>query len=124
MVGVDRWGRVDPDEVMAATAPGSGLVHVQWGNHEVGTTQPVDEIVRRCRAAGVLVHVDAAQAAGRVPLAFDELGADLLSVSGPKFGAPPAPARCSCAGGSACAPCSPAATRSGPGGRAWRTSPP
>jgi len=88
-VGVDGLGRVDPDEVEAAIRPETALVHVQWANHEVGTVQPVAEVVARCRAREVLVHVDAAQAVGHVPVAFDALGADLISVSGHKLGAPP-----------------------------------
>ena len=88
-VGVDGAGRVDPDEVLAAIRPDTGLVHVQWGNHEVGTLQPVAEVVAGCRERGVLVHVDAAMAAGHVPVSFAALGADLLSVSGHKMGAPP-----------------------------------
>jgi cysteine desulfurase len=88
-VGVDAAGRVDPDRVMAAVEPGrTALVHLQWGNHEVGTLQPVTEVVAACRAAGVLVHIDAAQAAGHVAVDFDALGADLLSVSAHKLGGP------------------------------------
>ena len=87
-VGVDRLGRVDPDEVAAAVRADTALVNLQWGNHEVGTLQPVAEVVADCRERGVLVHVDAAPAAGHVPVNFAALGADLVSVSAHKFGGP------------------------------------
>lgn len=88
-VGVDHQGRVDPDQILGAIRAGeTGLVHIQWANHEVGTLQPVAAVVSGCRERGVLAHVDAASAAGHVPVDFGALGADLMSVSAHKLGGP------------------------------------
>lgn len=88
MVGVDAVGRVDPAELLDAVRSDTALLHIQWGNHEVATIQPVADVVAACRERGVLVHVDAAQANGHVPIAFDDLDADLMSVSAHKMGGP------------------------------------
>ena len=88
IVGVDPWGRVDPDEVTGALRPDTVLVTVMLANNEVGTLQPVAEIAAGCRERGVLVHTDAAQAVGKIPVDVRQLGVDLLTVAGHKLYAP------------------------------------
>ena len=88
VVPVDRVGRVDADEVVRALAPGTILVSVMLANNEVGTLEPVAAVARVCRARGIPLHTDAAQAVGKVPVDVRELGVDLLTVAGHKLYAP------------------------------------
>jgi cysteine desulfurase len=88
VVGVDRCGFVDPDEVVRALAPDTVLVSVMLANNEVGTLEPVAEIAAACRRRGVLLHTDAAQAVGKVPVDAGALGVDMLTVAGHKLYAP------------------------------------
>jgi len=81
-------GAVDPDAVEAAFAPDTTLVSVMHANNETGVIQPVREIARRARRREIVVHTDAAQSVGKLPVRLDDLGADLLTIAGHKLHAP------------------------------------
>ena len=84
-LSVDRFGRVDPEDVRRAITPRSILISVMHANNEVGTLQPISEIARIAQERGILFHTDAAQSAGKIPVRVDELGVDLLSLAGHKL---------------------------------------
>jgi cysteine desulfurase len=88
---VDAVGRIDVEGLQAALArdPGSvALVTVMWANNEVGTLQPVAEVVAAAHEHGVPVHSDAVQAVGQVAVEFGASGLDCMTVSGHKLGGP------------------------------------
>jgi cysteine desulfurase len=88
---VDEAGRLDVDRLRESVErdPGSvALVTVMWANNEVGTVQPVEEVVAAAHAYGIPVHTDAVQAVGAVPVDFGSCGADALTLTAHKLGGP------------------------------------
>ncbi len=85
---VDAKGRVDPDQVQKAILPNTRLISLMLANNETGTLQPIREVADIAHHHNVLLHTDAAQAVGKIPVRVKELGVDFLSVAGHKLYGP------------------------------------
>lgn len=87
-VGVDAHGLVDPDELAEALRPDTALAAVMWANNEVGTVEPLEEIAILCHQAGVPLHTDAVQAAGRLRIDLSRTPVSTLALSSHKLYGP------------------------------------
>ncbi|MBN1355327.1 cysteine desulfurase [bacterium] len=86
-VAVDRYGKVDPQDVIDTIRPNTILVSIMLANNEVGTIQPVEVIGRVLKEKGIVFHCDAVQAVGKIPVNVEDLNVDYLSISGHKINA-------------------------------------
>ncbi len=88
LVPVDHQGTIDLDFLKDAITPQTALISVMHANNEIGTIQPIEEIVRFAKDRGVLVHTDAVQSFGKIDVLVNKLGVDLLSISAHKVYGP------------------------------------
>ncbi|MBB5173298.1 cysteine desulfurase family protein [Texcoconibacillus texcoconensis] len=85
---VDEFGQVDPEDVENAVTDETILISIMHANNEVGTLQPISEITAIAKKNGIVMHTDASQSIGKVPIDVDQLQIDLLTVAGHKVYAP------------------------------------
>jgi len=87
-LSVDRKGYLNPDELQKAIRPDTAIVSVMYANNETGVIFPIEEIGKIVKSKGSMFHVDAVQAAGKIPINLSKSSIDLLSISGHKLHAP------------------------------------